>query len=89
MEAVLSVTQISFDELYDAYVVYRHILGLARNKNSRRKFFQFLGFTDDDKIFLQQQWLGEEPVRKIRWLTGPHALAMYRVWEIQHERSHG
>lgn len=81
------VTQISFVEVYEAYVVYRNMLGLARNKNSRRKFFHFLGFVDDDKIFASQEWMAEEPVRKIRWLTGPHAKAMYRVWEVQHERN--
>lgn len=83
------VTQISFQELYEAYTIYRSIMRLPRNKNSRRLFFQFLGFADDEKFFQTHEWMAEEPMRKVRWLTGPHAVAMYRVWEVQHGRDQG
>lgn len=83
------VTEVSFQELYEAYTAYRSIMRLPRNKNSRRQFFQFLGFADDEKFFVPQEWMAEEPTRKIKWLTGPHAVAMYRIWEVQHERNQG
>lgn len=68
-------------EIDKAYNRYRAILRLPRNFNSFNKFLNFLGATYPD---VPESFINTEEVkRKVHWLNGPHAQAMYKAWAAQ------
>lgn len=67
-----------WSDVYEAYIVFRRLNGLARNQNSRLLFLKFLGAYDFDQ-------LSEDAKHKVRWLTDPNAEVMYKVWKAQND----
>ena len=72
---------ITFRELADAYRAWRNLTRSAFNENTRRKFFEFLGQDRNADDFVN-----DEALKKIQWLTGPHAKTMYAIWKAQHAK---
>lgn len=70
---------ITFGELADAYNAYRELTRSASNENTRRRFFEFLG-----QDVRSENFINDEAMNKVRWLTGPHAKTMYAIWKAQH-----
>ncbi len=73
-------------ELIPAYAAFRKIRKLPANNNSRILFFEFIGIQLMDKTWLYEHTpISDGTARKIKWLTGPHAEVMYKIWEAQHQ----
>lgn len=73
--------------VYRAYVVFRKLNGLARNQNSRLLFLEFLKVGEAYRVFVETDKLPEDAECKIRWLTGPNAEVMYKIWRAQNGKS--
>lgn len=79
-------TGVTFDEVQNAYGVWRQLSNSPRNQNTVRGFFKFLGAEEDSDVFGKAYGgseLDTEVVNKIRWLNGPNAKALYEAWKAR------
>lgn len=73
---------VRFVDIANAYTAFRELTGMAFNHNTRERFFEFLG-----QDITATDFANEETLKKIQWLTGPHAKTMYAIWKAQHDKT--
>ena len=72
-------------DIYQAYNKYRDLTNSPANKNTRIRFLEFLGIPVADRrpitvftVFCDLP-IPPEAQKKIDWLTGPNAEALFKV----------
>lgn len=66
------------------YASFRKLTGMAYNRNTRLKYFQFLGFTkiiEWNDLYVAE--VPESAIRRVEWIRGPNAKFLYKMWVAQ------
>lgn len=73
-----------------AYHVFRKITNLPYNYNSKIRFMEFL-YLGTDQTYPVHRYeldfyskLPEQALTRIRWLNGPNAAFMYKIWRAKY-----
>ena len=73
---------VPLDILLMAYRRYRELSGLARNQNALRKFITEYLELPEDTVLSTDEITGTA-LERVKWITGPHAEALYKAWRAQ------
>lgn len=77
--------KITFEELTEAYGHYRRVSRSPKNQNTVYHFCEFLGVNDEVWNFVySHSEISEEAAHKMKWLKGPNARTLYKVWRTKH-----
>lgn len=79
--------KITFDELIEAYGIYRRISRSPRNKNTVREFCLFLGGEGLDEELWEEVYkyseVTEDVAKKLKWLKSPNVKTLYKAWCVR------
>ena len=79
---------VSSEEWHRSYAKYCTLTKAPMNGNTARRFYKFLGITvkDNQKSF-SQEWTtvqtSDTAIQRIKWLNGPNAEILYKMWKAQ------
>ena len=77
---------VTFQEAFKAYQNFRTFRKMPSNRNSGIMFRNFLGIPENSTFdHLNDTGLPDDAARKIKWLSGPNAEIMYKIWKLQND----
>ena len=86
------ITPLTDNDLYritqeasEAYIVFRQVIKLPRNKNSVLKFYEFLGAKSCNEPAAAWATVRATPLahKRIKLLNSPHARTILKAWLAQ------